>query len=134
MSRASEEASQRIQPMENSRKGVNLKKIKVEQLPYTLRYKHASPTIVASKVDSDWADITDTNLGPFNYGELYEETFNKDVSGRTKRIFQPGLAHVALFPFSIQCSELILAATGAYNPATRQCVDLQGNVIIDLTP
>lgn len=134
MSGASKEASQRSQPTESLRQGDKPKKIKVEQLPYTLRYKHQSLTIIASKVDSNWADITDTNLGPFNYEELYEETFREDVSRRMERIVQSGLAHVSLFPLFVQCLELILTAARAYNPATRQCVDLQGNIIIDLTP
>lgn len=119
MSGVLEEACQRSQLAETSRQGAKPKNIKVEQLPYTLRYKHQSPTIIASKVDSDWVDITDKNLGSFNYEELYEETFTKDVSRRKERIVQSSLAHVSLFPLSIQCPKLILTKARAYNPATR---------------
>ena len=44
------------------------------------------------------------------------------------------MAHVALLPLFVQCLELILVAVGAYNPATRQCVDVKGNVIIHFMP
>lgn len=133
MSGASKEASQRGSQITESSRPTKPKKIKLEHLPYTLRYKHKSPTLTTSKVDYDWADIIDTNLGPFNYEELVEETFIEDATRRTKLIFQSGFTYVALFPLSVQCLELILTTAGAYNLTTRQCVDVQGNIIIDLT-
>lgn len=78
ISGASDEASQRSQPGETSWQGVKPKKIKVEQLSYTLRCKHMEVALTASKIDSDWADLTNTNLGPFNYEELHEETFTEE--------------------------------------------------------
>lgn len=85
-----------------------------------MRCKYREVVLTARKIDSDWTDISDTNLGPFNYEELFEEIFiEEQVTPRIERIVQSGLANVALFPLFVQCLELILAAVGAYNPATR---------------
>lgn len=76
---ASEEVSQKEGQAAERSKGLKRKKIKVEQFPYTLRYKHLDATLTANKLDLEWANITYTNLGPFNYEELIVDTFLEDM-------------------------------------------------------
>lgn len=76
MSRESEEVSQKQGQVAEISKGEKTKKIKVEQFPYTLRYKHQDATLTASKLDLEWVDIIDTNLGPFNCEALAVDTFS----------------------------------------------------------
>lgn len=124
-------------PIEGTSEGASrrarAKRVKLEQFPYIIKYKYQGNR-TPSKFDFEVSRITDTLVGHMDLDQLIKDTFLEDATPREKIILESRLAHVACFPIVVQCPEFILTVANAYNPTQRQCIDAQGNVIIDLTP
>lgn len=68
-----------------------------------------------SKVSSVWSEVSDTNVGAWRYEEFKQRTAKKNLSVLRNGMIKSRLVHVAGFPPTIQCYELILECARQYD-------------------
>lgn len=87
-----------------------------------------------SKITYVWLEVTDTNVGLWNYEEFKGRTSAEDPPLVTRRMKESSLSHVAGFPSMVQCYELVLECARHYDQDTQRIIGPQGRIIANLNP
>lgn len=71
--------------------------------------------IPESRFLSIWSEVTETNVGKWDYEEFKARMEATDPSILVRRMLDSGLAHVVGFPSIVQCYELFLECARNYD-------------------
>lgn len=74
--------------------------------------------ISESKITSIWSEVTDTNVGLWDYEEFKARIAVQNLPLLAKRTLELGLAHVVGFPSTMQCYKLVLKCARHYDRGT----------------
>lgn len=114
--------------MESFRKEKDLEKLSI-----TMKYQYQGQTY-ASKLEDTIQWVTDTEIEHIELEDIEKQLEKPWLSPKYKWIKRSGLVEETVFPQSVQAPEFILQVAHFYNPDTRQCVNADGKVVIDLSP
>lgn len=87
-----------------------------------------------SKITSVWLEVTNMNVGLWDYEEFKERMVVEDLPLVAKRMKESGLSHVAGFPSTVQCYKLVLEYARHYDQDTQKIIGPQGRVVSNLNP
>lgn len=90
--------------------------------------------IPKSKITFFWSEVTDTNVGLWDYEEFKERMAADDLPLVAKRMMESGLSHVDGFPSTVQCYELVLKCAKHYDQDTKRIIGPQGRIVANLNP
>lgn len=100
-----------------------------------MKYQHQGHTL-ASKLEDEVQWVTDTEIGHLELEDIKTQLQPEPhaLEAPYRRIIRSGLVEApTIFPQEMQSPELIMTIAKYYHRETRQCVDVNGNVIVDIS-
>ncbi|XP_059073321.1 uncharacterized protein LOC131874098 [Cryptomeria japonica] len=108
---------------------------KLDKKTTTMKYQYEGHNL-ASKLEDEVQWVTDTEIGHIEFEDIKTQLQREPhaLEAPYKRIKRLGLVEAIVFPQAMQSPKLIMTIAKYYQQEMRQCVDANGNIIVDLSP